>query len=189
MLDNYLNYFYAKKEGQPSTPFYEQPSIHKSFDLDNPNIEFELGGLNVKFYANKFDKSFLAFFRILFLEESDLRKENLHSHNFYEKMYSKENEEKVIKYLMTFIKSNLICTNGGRLYLNTLQNNNRLDPGFFSGVDASTITEIQELEKFENSATTKESNDAYLIRYLEKEERDIYKKNMDYLIKKKNSLL
>lgn len=110
-------------------------------------------------YTNKFDINYLALLRISQLsnKEISLKSELIQKHDFTN-VWSKENEERVLKYIINVLK---------------------LHFSQYKDVDYDS-----EIEFSKKNVINKDTNDLYLVKELEKEERMVVEKNIKYITKK-----
>lgn len=140
-------------------------NINKIYNLKIP-IKFSSENFfaSMILYLNKFDQMFLSILRIALLNEKEIEqllKSNSY-HNFSFPL-SPKNEQEVLTYL-NFIFSYL-----------------------FEKINKDNNTEENFDEIFKN-ISNKDENDKYLIKVLQNEEKMIIKKNIEYVLKKLDSL-
>ena len=139
--------------------------INKIYNLKIP-IKFSSENFFVSMilYINKFDQIFISILRIALLDEKEIE-EFLNSHSYHNFSYplSPKNEQEVFCYL-NFIFSYL-----------------------FEKLNKNNNTEENLDELFKN-INDKDTNDKYLIKVLQNEEKVIINKNIEYVRKKLDSL-
>lgn len=143
--------------------------MNKLYHLDLP-FKFSNENLimSMLLYENKFDKLFMTILRIGFLDEIELNNclNSNSTHNF-DNLYSQKNEQKSYIYLTYLLNGYLSKFNN--------QKNESSENLILNNDYLKTICD-------------KDSNDFYLIKILENEEKSILKKNLEYLSKKLNTI-
>lgn len=165
---SFLKTFLEISESEILNEFYKKIESNKEFKmqlLTKNSIEFELfyPQYNVNLFPNKFDTELLKFLRIIFLEDEEINKmkNTLWDYDFTS-MFTKENEQKVVNYLLTILVQH-------HYFVRELNHSDLIE----------CLGKIDSIEKYKTKCMYR----------LEAEEKNLLEKNINWLLNKRKSLL